>query len=137
VAAEFPERADVVLVGGGIVGAASAYFFGEAGVSVVLLERGAIGGEQSGRNWGFVRQQGRHPLELPLAMESNRIWQTMETELQADLEWTPVATSQSPPIGSGLDQYEQRLGVAREPGLETRLLSAAEVGTSYRNCGGR
>ena len=86
--AALPERADAVVVGGGIVGAASAYYLARRGISVVLLERGAIGEEQSGRNWGFVRQQGRHPLELPLAMESNRIWQTLETELEADLEWT-------------------------------------------------
>ena len=62
-----PQRADVVIVGGGIVGTASAFFLARRGLSVLLLERGEIGGEQSGSNWGCVRRMGRDPREIPLA----------------------------------------------------------------------
>ena len=126
----------MVVVGGGVVGAASAYFLAKRGVSVVLLERGAIGGEQSSRNWGFVRQQGRHPLELPLAMESNRIWQNLEGELQADLEWTVGGNLALAGDSAQLGRYEQWLGVAHAHGLETRLLTAEEVrGARHRTAG--
>ena len=125
--AALPERADAVVVGGGIVGAASAYYLARRGISVVLLERGAIGEEQSGRNWGFVRQQGRHPLELPLAMESNRIWQTLETELEADLEWTRGGNLALATSAERLALYERWLDAAHEWPLEAQLLSAAEV----------
>jgi glycine/D-amino acid oxidase-like deaminating enzyme len=47
----FSERFDVAVIGGGIVGVATAYELARRGVSVVLLEKGVIGGEQSGRNW--------------------------------------------------------------------------------------
>ena len=52
-----------------------------------LVERSEVAGEQSGRNWGFVRQQGRDPAEVPLMMEANRIWRGLEQELGADIEW--------------------------------------------------
>ena len=54
-----PERADVVIIGGGIVGVCTAWFLARQGVDVVLCEKGHIAGEQSGRNWGWVRQQLR------------------------------------------------------------------------------
>ncbi len=51
-----PERADVVIIGGGIVGVSTAWFLARQGIDVVLCEKGHIAGEQSGRNWGWVRQ---------------------------------------------------------------------------------
>ena len=66
--------ADVVVVGGVIVGCAAAYYLARRGVRAVVLERGPSPGEQSRKNWGFVRQQGRDPSELPLVMEANRLW---------------------------------------------------------------
>src|SRR5512138_809433 len=84
---QMAQTADVIIVGGGIVGSATAYYLAKGGAKVVLLEKGDIACEQSSRNWGFVRQQGRDPFEVPLAIESTRIWQGLEAELGADLEW--------------------------------------------------
>ena len=78
---------DVFVIGGGIVGCAIAYRLAGRGVRVVLAERSEIAWEQSGRNWGFVRQQGRDPAEVPLMMEANRVWRGLEAELGADIEW--------------------------------------------------
>lgn len=64
---------DAVVVGAGIVGCATAYFLARRGARVVVVERGPVPGEQSRKNWWFVRQQGRDPLELPLMMEANRL----------------------------------------------------------------
>jgi len=85
-------QADVVVIGAGIVGSAAAYQLARRGVRVVV-ERGEIPGEQSRKNWGFVRQQGRDPLELPLMMEANRMWRGLEQELQADVEIVDGKTS--------------------------------------------
>ena len=63
---KIPSRAGVVIIGGGIVGVSTAWFLARHGVDVVLCEKGHIAGEQSGRNWGWVRQQGRDPRELPM-----------------------------------------------------------------------
>src|SRR4026207_2542435 len=76
-----PSSADVVIVGGGIVGVPTAYLLARKGVSVALFEKGHIACEQSGRNWGWVRQQGRSPIELPLMMRSLRLWLELHHEV--------------------------------------------------------
>lgn len=72
-----PARTGVVIIGGGIVGVATALFLAEKGHSVVLCEKGRIGGEQSSRNWGWCRTMGRDEREIPLALESLRLWRGM------------------------------------------------------------
>lgn len=65
-----PAHVDVVVIGGGIIGVSTALSLVERGISVAVCEKGLIAGEQSSRNWGWVRQMGRDPAELPLSMES-------------------------------------------------------------------
>ena len=67
----------VVVIGGGIIGVTTALFLAEKGHSVALCEKGRIGGEQSSRNWGWCRTMGRDFGEIPLAMESLRLWRGM------------------------------------------------------------
>ena len=75
--AELPDRVRVVVIGGGIIGASTALFLAEKGHSVALCEKGRIGGEQSSRNWGWCRTMGRDIGEIPLALESLRLWRGM------------------------------------------------------------
>jgi glycine/D-amino acid oxidase-like deaminating enzyme len=81
---ELPARTGVVVIGGGIIGVATALELAERGVPTVLCEKGVIGGEQSSRNWGFCRQMGRDPREVPLAMESLRLWRRMNERVGAE-----------------------------------------------------
>ncbi len=78
---------DIAIVGGGIVGAACAYFLAERGADVLLLEAGRIGREASGVNAGGVRQQARALPEMPLALASVRLWAELERRLEAPLEF--------------------------------------------------
>jgi glycine/D-amino acid oxidase-like deaminating enzyme len=75
-----PPSADAVVIGGGIAGVSTALFLAERGVSVVLCEKGALGAEQSSRNWGWVRKMGRDPRELPLMIESMRLWDRLQEQ---------------------------------------------------------
>ncbi len=63
-------RTDVIVVGGGIMGAATAFFLSKRGRTVALIERGLIGQQASGVNFGNVRRQGRFLPQLPLANRS-------------------------------------------------------------------
>jgi glycine/D-amino acid oxidase-like deaminating enzyme len=72
-----PRQTDVVIIGGGIIGVTTALFLAEKGIAVALCEKGRIAGEQSSRNWGWCRTMGRDPAEIPLAMESLRLWRDM------------------------------------------------------------
>ena len=122
-----PREADVVVVGAGIIGCATAYFLARRGVRVVVVERGPVSGEQSRKNWGFVRQQGRDPLEMPLVIEANRMWRGLARELDADIEWVQGGNLALAADETRMARFEQWLPVAREFGLPTRLLRAKEL----------
>jgi glycine/D-amino acid oxidase-like deaminating enzyme len=118
---------DVFVIGGGIVGCAIAYHLAGRGVRVVVAERSEIAWEQSGRNWGFVRQQGRDPAEVPLMMEANRIWRGLEAELGADIEWIQGGNLALAATPERLALMESWLDTARHFGLDTRVVGPGEL----------
>lgn len=69
-----PEAVDVTVIGGGIIGLMTAWELSRGGLRVLLCEKGKLAGEQSGRNWGWLRQQGRDFAELPIMMEAMRCY---------------------------------------------------------------
>ena len=122
-----PSAVEVVIIGGGIVGCSAAYYLAKHGVPVALVEKGRIAGEQSGRNWGWVRQQGRSPLELPLMMRSLRLWQELASELGEDIGFRQSGSLYLAEDQAQLAELEQWLSVAREHALDTRMLSSGEL----------
>lgn len=82
-----PHRSDVIVVGGGIMGAATAFFLRRRGKSVALIERGLIGQQASGTNFGNVRRQGRFLPQLPLANRSREIWGRFNELIGEDAEF--------------------------------------------------
>lgn len=78
---------DVIVVGGGITGCATAYELSKRGLQVTLLEREQIHAMGSGWTLAGVRQSGRHSAELPLAREAIRRWENLGEELGADVEY--------------------------------------------------
>jgi glycine/D-amino acid oxidase-like deaminating enzyme len=124
---KLPASADIVIIGAGIVGCATAYYLAKRGLSVVVLERGTVASEQSSRAWGFVRQQGRHDLEVPMAAEAIRIWDKLAGELQADLEYVRRGILVLAETDEDMARIEDGARVARGHGLGTRLLNASEL----------
>jgi sarcosine oxidase subunit beta len=79
-------QADVIIVGGGIMGAATAFFLRKRGMSVILLERGLIGQQASGVNFGNVRRMGRPVEQLPLSNRSRETWLKFKELFGEDVE---------------------------------------------------
>jgi len=132
-----PDRVDVVVIGGGIIGVSTAYFLAKQGVSVLLCEKGRIAGEQSSRNWGFVRQQGRAPEEVPLIIESLRIWRGLDREIGEDTGFHQGGVLYVGDSEARMAYFADWLEIARQHQLDTRLLSAAELASQFPQVAGR
>lgn len=120
-------QAECVVIGGGVIGVMSAWELARRGVKVVLLEKGRIAGEQSGRNWGWIRAQGRDPAELPIVIEAQQMWREMVQEAGVDIGLKQTGVAYLARSEDELARWENWLPYARDCGLETRMLSAAET----------
>jgi sarcosine oxidase subunit beta len=81
-------KADVIVIGGGIVGCSTALHLARRGQSVILLERDQAGIRASGVNFGGVRQHGRALAEIPLSFRSRAIWADLANLIGTDGEFT-------------------------------------------------
>lgn len=132
--APIPPEADVVVIGAGVAGTATAFFLAKQGVKVVLCEKGRVAGEQSSRNWGWIRQQGRDWAELPIMMESNRIWRSLAAETgEADLAFTETGCLYLADSEAAMAKYRDWYDVATQHQLGTKLLSADDIARDYPN----
>ena len=123
----FPDQVDVVVIGGGIIGTSVAYELAKQGVAVALFEKGAIGGEQSGRNWGWVRQQNRDLYELPLAMRSLQRWEELGGEIGLDLGFRRSGILYGSQNEADVARWEKWGKQAQQIGFVSHLLSPKEV----------
>jgi glycine/D-amino acid oxidase-like deaminating enzyme len=122
-----PDSADIVIIGGGIIGVSTAWFLAKQDVNVVLCEKGHIAGEQSGRNWGWVRQQGRDAREMPMVIESLKIWRTLADEIGEDVGYRQTGCLYAANDNDQLAGYASWLPTAQEYELDTRIISGKEA----------
>lgn len=126
-----PASVDVAIIGGGIVGCSTAYYLARAGISAAVFEKGRIGGEQSGRNWGWVRQQCRSPVELPLMMQSLELWKALPAELGEDLGFHQGGTLYLAENEAELAGLAKWLEVAKAHGLDTRIVTGSDLADTF------
>ncbi|WP_308720252.1 FAD-binding oxidoreductase [Komagataeibacter xylinus] len=101
-------QADVIIVGGGFMGAATAFFLRRQGLSVILLERNLVGQAASGVNFGNVRRQSRYLGQLPLANRSRDIWINLPRLIGEDAEFVMsghILVTTSEKDGARLEKY--------------------------------
>jgi sarcosine oxidase, subunit beta len=118
------QKADVIIVGGGIMGAATAFFLRKRGVSVILLERGLIGQQASGVNFGNTRRMGRPIEELPLSNRSRETWLKFKELFGEDVELLlngHLRAGFTPEHEERMAKYAQD---AKDFGLDMQMLSA-------------
>ena len=124
---ELPARMDVVVIGGGVAGVATAYALAKKGRSVALVEKGRVAGEQSCRNWGWVRLQNRDRRELPLMQHSMDLWSGLDAEIGADLGFRRTGLIYVTKDPKELATWDAWVSMAQSYQVRTRMLSAEEA----------
>ncbi|MCR9003175.1 NAD(P)/FAD-dependent oxidoreductase [Rahnella perminowiae] len=125
--ATFPAATTVVVIGGGIVGLTAALALVERKIPVVLLEKGAIAGEQSSRNLGWVRKTSRLAEDIPLALASDRLWAMMPHRLGSDVGYRQAGIMFVARTQAQMALYEGWLKSVAHLSLDSRLLSRHEI----------
>ncbi|TQS70677.1 FAD-binding oxidoreductase [Rhodobacteraceae bacterium] len=123
---ELPKKVDVVVIGGGIVGASTAFELADQGVKVALCEKGGIGHEQSSRNWGWVRITRRDPREVPLMAEALRIWPTLAERTGRDLGYERSGIAFVCATDKEFAEHERWLENLKDYQIDSKMLSAAQ-----------
>lgn len=121
--------AEVIIIGGGVIGCATAYYLAKEETSVIVLEGSDhIGNGGSSRNGGGVRQSGRDPRELPLAMYGIRtLWPHLSEELETDCEYHQDGNLRLGKTEKHREILEGLADRARACGLDVRMIDGDEV----------
>jgi glycine/D-amino acid oxidase-like deaminating enzyme len=122
-----PKRVSVVVIGGGIVGASTALALAQKGVSVALCEKGEIGAEQSGRNWGWARIGNRDPREIPLMIESKRLWLAMNETVGGETGYRRAGAMYLCETEADVARHRRWVEHARLYQLDHTVLSSDEI----------
>ena len=117
-----PERTEVVVIGGGVIGVTTALFLARAGVPVLLLEKGRIAAEQSSRNWGWIRVQGRDPAEIPIAQEAQALWPALAAQVDTDIGLTQGGVAYLAKDAAEMAKFEAWKAAAAPFGVSTQIL---------------
>lgn len=120
-----PARIDVAIVGGGIIGISTALALARQGVRVAVFEKGTVAGEQSSRNWGWVRTVGRDARELPLSVIANELWQDIQARVDVGYRRTGLAYLAQ--TEADMTRHQAWLDAARGTGAQARLLGRDEL----------
>lgn len=118
---------DVAIIGGGLVGSWTAYFLRKRGHSVAVIEKGAVGSQASGVNFGNVRLQGRHPTEFPLALRAHEQWEQIERLIGERCEFSPCGHAYFALDPSEMPRLERYQREGSAGGLEIELIDGSEL----------
>lgn len=125
--ANLPQQSSVVIIGGGIVGISAAYYLSKQGIDVCLCEKGYISGEQSSRNWGWVRVQGRDEREIPMMLKSLDIWRNLSKELGEDVGYREEGCLYTAYSHKEITAFDSWLKLAKTYDIHTKLIGKKEL----------
>jgi glycine/D-amino acid oxidase-like deaminating enzyme len=140
-----PDRVDVVVIGGGVIGISTARGLADKGLSVAVCEKGHIAGEQSSRNWGWCRATHRDLRELELSLESLKLWRRIDMDLGIDSGYRTCGILYAADNKRALADHEawlaRAIALVGRDALDSRIVSPEETaalmsGASRRFAGG-
>lgn len=128
-----PKSTDVTIIGGGIIGISTALYLARSGVQVTVLEKGWVAAEQSCRNWGWCRTMGRDINEIPLAIESLELWDSLSKEISDDLGFQRTGIVYACRNEKEMTEQKLWLEQASKFGITSRVLDKTELEERLNN----
>jgi sarcosine oxidase subunit beta len=118
-----PEKTEIAIVGGGVVGLAIAYYLARRGLEdVVVLERGYLAEGASGRNGGGIRQQWSTEINIRLMQESVELCRRFAVDVGVNVWFRQGGYLFLARSEKELKRLERNIGVQNRCGVATRML---------------
>lgn len=125
--AGLPERADVVVIGGGVVGVSAAFHLAEAGVDVVLFERDELASGSTSRAAGGVRAQFSDPVNIQLGLRSLEAFERFAQRPGGEIDLAQHGYLFLLDDPADVVAFEQSIALQHEFGVPSRLLDVPEA----------
>ena len=125
---KFPKTADLVIIGGGVIGTSIAYELAKRGMkNIVLVEADTISSGSTGRCGGGIRAQWSTPENVRLAMASVERFKSLESELETDLEFEQGGYLILAHSNQELKQFENNVKMQRSLNLDVELIDSQQA----------
>ncbi|MDR1944368.1 MAG: FAD-binding oxidoreductase [Synergistaceae bacterium] len=119
---------DVIVVGGGVIGASTAYYLSKRGARVMLVEADVMGSGSSGACDGFVIMQSKAPgPHLRMALASEEMYRTLPEELEYDIEYDGCGGMIIIESPAEFEAMKSFMASQREAGLDVELIGGDEA----------
>ena len=117
----------VAVVGGGIVGLASAYYLAERGVAVTVFERNALGSGSTGRANGGIRTQFTSGVSVALSRESVAVWERFEETFGVDIDHRRIGYLFLARTADTAARFRENVATQNDLGVPSEYLDPAEA----------
>lgn len=125
---ELPRRADVVVLGGGVIGLATAYHLAAAGVGdVVLIERGEFGGGSTCRSAGGVRAQFSDEINIRLGQHGLRVFERFADLFEQEIDFHQVGYLFLLEGEQDVATFERSVALQNSLGVPSRMITPAQA----------
>ncbi len=124
---ELPKRADVVIVGGGIIGVSVAYHLAAAGVDVVLLERGALASGSTSKALGGIRASFNHPVNLQMGKYGREVYGRFVEAFDQPINYVAGGYLYLIDDSVPMEHMEAAVSLQAEYGVNSRIIDPSEI----------
>lgn len=121
------DKFDIIIVGGGIVGAACAWECARGGLRTLVLERGPVGGGTTASGMGHIAVMDDSDAQFALTSYSRKLWQQLAPELPADVEYDPCGTLWVAADAEEMAEVHRKEQFFRERNVRVEVLDAKQV----------